>query len=278
VLVLDVVGLTPRILRSGDAPRLDALPGRTGVRAALTPVLPAVTCSVQATLLTGLMPSGHGIVGNGWYFRDLAEAWLWRQSAHLVAGPNVWEAADATAPGASPRVVTPCAKLFWWYNMHSTAAWSVTPRPVYPADGRKIPDIYTQPPALRERLQAELGAFPLFHFWGPTADIRSTEWIASATAIVLREQRPDLCLSYLPHLDYDLQRHGPDDGRSSQAARDVDRVAGDLVDEARGLGYDIVVLSEYGITAVRGPVHVNRALRDSTLRASYEFAQRRGCL
>ena len=265
VLVLDVVGLTPRILRSGDAPRLDTLPGGSGLRAALTPVLPAVTCSVQATFLTGLMPSGHGVVGNGWYFRDLAEVWLWRQSNRLVAGPRVWAPAEPTGAGASPAAATPCAKLFWWYNMHSTAAWSVTPRPVYPADGRKLPDIYTQPPELRDRLVQELGMFPLFRFWGPTADLASSEWIAAASTIVLREQRPELCLVYLPHLDYDLQRHGPDDPRSRQAVRDVDRVAGGLADEARGLGYEVVVLSEYGITAVSGPVHINRALRDAGL-------------
>src|SRR5262245_47336227 len=61
LVVLDVVGLTPGLLAHMPALR-DAAP----YAARLDPVLPAVTCSVQASLLTGLPPSGHGIVANGW--------------------------------------------------------------------------------------------------------------------------------------------------------------------------------------------------------------------
>jgi len=106
------------------------------------------------------MPSDHGIVANGWYFRDLAQVWFWRQSNHLVAGEKVWEAARRRDPTFT------CAKLFWWYNMYSSVDFSVTPRPLYPANGRKVPEIYTYPSTLRDRFQAELGAFPLFNFWG----------------------------------------------------------------------------------------------------------------
>src|SRR5699024_7959759 len=88
VLLLDVVGLTPRALRS--MPRLSALAGAgRGVR--LDTILPAVTCSVQSTILTGVMPNEHGIVGNGWYFRGLGDALLWRQHNTLVTAEKVWE-------------------------------------------------------------------------------------------------------------------------------------------------------------------------------------------
>src|SRR5712671_2758419 len=89
-LVLLVVGLTPRLL-AARAPRLDVF-ARTGAVRPLTTITPAVTCSVQATFTTGAMPRDHGIVANGWLFRDLMEVWLWRQSNRLVAGEKIWEA------------------------------------------------------------------------------------------------------------------------------------------------------------------------------------------
>jgi predicted AlkP superfamily pyrophosphatase or phosphodiesterase len=252
--VIDVVGLTPALL-GPNTPNLNALV-ESGFLATLDPVVPAVTCTAQATLLTGLLPRDHGIVGNGWYFRDLAEVWLWRQSNHLVAGEKVWEAARRGRPDLR------CAKLFWWYNMYSSADLSVTPRPVYPADGRKLPGLYSSPPGLARDLEQRFGPFPLFNFWGPAADIRSSEWIARASAHVLETEKPDLTLVYLPHLDYNLQRLGPGDPRIAADLRAVDRTAGTVIDAARGIGADVVVLSEYGIEPATGPVHINRVLRE----------------
>jgi predicted AlkP superfamily pyrophosphatase or phosphodiesterase len=203
-------------------------------------------------------------VGNGWYFRESAEVAFWRQSNHLVAGEKVWEAARRLVPGFT------CAKLFWWYNMYSSADWSVTPRPAYPADGRKVPGIYCQPADLRRALESELGPFPLFHFWGPGANITSSRWIAECARLVIERQRPSLTLVYLPHLDYDHQRHGPDDPRSRAALRDVDRVVEGLVAVARRTGAEILVLSEYGIRPVHRPVDINRALRREGLLAVQE--------
>ena len=220
-------------------------------------ILPAVTCSVQATLLTGLMPVQHGIVGNGWYFRDLAEVMFWKQSNHLIQGERLFQ----TAKARDPQHTT--AKMFWWYNMYADVDWSVTPRPSYPADGRKIPDIYSNPPELREELQGKLGRFPLFNFWGPTADIRSSQWIADASIEIWKSHQPSLLLVYLPHLDYNLQRLGPDNAGIRNDIRLVDQEAGKLIRSAQEADADVVVLSEYGITAVQRPVHLNRVLRDS---------------
>ncbi|MFD7939121.1 alkaline phosphatase family protein, partial [Streptomyces sp. NPDC059755] len=70
LLVLDVVGLTPRLL--DHMPHLKTL-AQAGSRAPLGTVLPAVTCAAQSTFLTGTLPAEHGIVGNGWYFRELGD-------------------------------------------------------------------------------------------------------------------------------------------------------------------------------------------------------------
>jgi predicted AlkP superfamily pyrophosphatase or phosphodiesterase len=251
-LVLDVVGMTPALLQ--NAPNLAALAARGAMRP-LNTVIPAVTTTVQSTFVTGELPRVHGAVANGWYFRDLAEIWLWRQSNQLVGGEKVWDAAKRIDPAFT------CAKLFWWYNMYSSADWSLTPRPMYPADGRKLPDVYSHPLSLRDELQRELGQFPLFKFWGPAADIESTRWIGRSSLRIFERERPTLTLVYLPHLDYNLQRLGPDHPDIANDVRQVDEVCGELIDAATRAGAEIVVLSEYGITAVSNPVHINRALR-----------------
>ncbi|NDC52807.1 MAG: alkaline phosphatase family protein [Planctomycetia bacterium] len=264
LLVLNVVGLTPGLLE--HTPRLAAI-GRAGFTAPLGTVLPAVTCSAQATMLTGRLPRDHGIVGNGWYFRDLAEVWLWRQSNALVGceQEKIWNAGRSRF-GDGFTV----AQMFWWYNMHAAVDCAATPRPIYPADGRKIPSLHTEPAALKHELQESLGRFPLFHFWGPTADIVSSRWIAAATRRVMESRRPTLTLSYLPHLDYDLQRFGPNSPEAVRACGEIDAVAGDLAEWAANAGHTVSVVSEYGIGRVTAAVDINRALRRAGLLAVQE--------
>ncbi|HEY0714680.1 MAG TPA: nucleotide pyrophosphatase/phosphodiesterase family protein, partial [Polyangia bacterium] len=238
-LVLNVVGLTPKLLP--HAPAIAAVAKQGGVRNLRT-ITPAVTCSVQSTFTTGLLPRDHGSVGNGWYFRDLSEVWLWRQSNHLIAGEKIWEAGKRRDPSFT------CAKLFWWYNMYSSADLSLTPRPQYPADGRKLPDVYSFPPELSTELQARFGTFPLFQFWGPRADITCSSWIVRASQHLFETRKPTLNLVYVPHLDYDLQRFGPDFPGVEKQVAAVDQVCAPLIETAKKAGAAIVVLSEYGIT------------------------------
>src|SRR5262249_45679625 len=150
--------------------------------APMSAVLPAVTLSAQATLLTGTPPSAHGAVGNGWYFRELGEALLWRQTNALVAGEKLYERARRLDESFT------CAKLFWGFNLGAAVAWSLTPRPFYPADGRKLPDLYgtprpspASPSGFDVEAQRALGKFPFFDFWGPKAGLASSSWIADAT-------------------------------------------------------------------------------------------------
>ncbi|MGH3875617.1 MAG: nucleotide pyrophosphatase/phosphodiesterase family protein [Actinophytocola sp.] len=263
LVVLDVVGLTPKLL--AHMPNLAAL-GQRGWQAELGTVLPAVTCSAQSTFLTGRLPAEHGIVGNGWYFRELGEVFLWRQHNRLVSGEKVWETARAANPGYT------AANICWWYAMGATTDITVTPRPIYHADGRKSPDAYVRPPALHDELTGALGEFPLFQYWGPTASLRSSEWIVGASRKVFTERHPDLLLAYVPHLDYDLQRFGPDTPEAARAAREVDDALGPLIATALDAGATVVALSEYGITPVHRPVDVNRLLRAEGLLEVYTQA------
>ncbi|GAA1009943.1 alkaline phosphatase family protein [Acrocarpospora pleiomorpha] len=260
LVVIDVVGLTPRLL--DHMPNLRGL----GSPATLGTVLPAVTCSVQSTLLTGRPPRDHGIVGNGWYFRDLGEVLLWRQHNGLVEGPKIWDDARAVKPDYK------VANICWWYAMGAATEIAITPRPIYHADGRKSPDCYTTPPELRVDLTRELGRFPLFSYWGPKAGIASSRWIIAAARRILTNERPDLTLVYVPHLDYDLQRFGPSGPEAIAAARDVDQALGPLLDDASASGATTVVLSEYGIVDVSRPIDINRALREEGLLSVYRQA------
>ncbi|MEU1754251.1 nucleotide pyrophosphatase/phosphodiesterase family protein [Micromonospora matsumotoense] len=260
LVVLDVVGLTPRLL--AHMPRLRAV-AEQGFSAELGTVLPAVTCSAQATLLTGEPPAGHGIVGNGWYFRDLGEVLLWRQHHALVGGEKVWQAARRVEPGYT------VANVCWWYAMGADVNWTVTPRPIYYADGRKEPDCWTDPPELHDTLTDALGTFPLFTYWGPGAGLPSSRWICQAAERILADQAPDLTLVYVPHLDYDLQRFGPSSPRAAAAAAELDAVLAPLLDAARAADATVVALSEYGITDVSRPVDVNRLLRAEGLLRVY---------
>jgi predicted AlkP superfamily pyrophosphatase or phosphodiesterase len=253
LVVLCCVGLTPAHLGS-DTPHLSRLAGE-GFAAPMAGVVPAVTTTAQTSMLTGVLPQRHGIVGNGWYFRDTGEVRFWQQSERLVEAPYAW----AGRPGL--RVL----KHFWWYAMHSSADASVTPRPVYHHDGRKSPDIYCQPPSLKERLIAKHGPFPLFQFWGPAAGIASTRWIAASFCTAWDASLPDLGLCYLPHLDYDLQRFGPTGGHLAANLRDLDAAAGVVIAHARARGARVLVVSEYGLAPVDLPVFPNRALRQAGL-------------
>lgn len=264
LVVLDVAGLTPRLL--AHMPRLAALARDGGWQAELSPVLPAVTCSMQATLLTGALPSEHGIVGNGWYFRGLGEVLLWRQHNALVGGDKIWDAARRRYPGYT------VANVCWWYAMGARVDWTVTPRPVYHADGRKDPDCYTQPPALHDELTQALGTFPLFDYWGPRAGLASSAWICRAAEHIMARHSPDLTLVYVPHLDYDLQRYGPSAPQAAAAAASLDEALSPLLAAARARGATVLALSEYGITEAGQPVDVNRVLRSEGLLSVYTQA------
>ena len=255
-VVVNVVGLTAELLRF--APKISAW-ARDATVVTIQSAFPAVTCTAQSAYLTGQHPDTHGIVANGWYVRDDCEVRFWRQSNKLVQAPKIWDEArrrDSTFT---------CANLFWWFNMYSTVDYSVTPRPMYPADGRKLPDIYTQPSALREELQSRLGTFPLFNFWGPRASIESSRWIAESAKYVDQKVAPRLTLVYVPHLDYNLQRVGPGAAAAQEDVRQVDELVGDLIRHYEGSGSRVVILSEYGLRDVSRPIHINRVLRERGL-------------
>lgn len=253
VAVLNVVGLTGPLLER--MPKLRTFAQNRRV-ASIIPAFPAVTCTAQTTYLTGLTPAEHGIVGNGWYDRALAEVHFWKQSNRLVHGRKVWEELRELIPNFT------CANLFWWYNMYSTVDYSITPRPMYPADGRKIFDVYTAPLSIRPEIKKDLGEFPFRNFWGPAAGIGSSRWIAESAKWVEKRYQPNLTLIYLPHLDYNLQKLGPNDRAIANDLELLDDLLSELITFFNERDVMIAILSEYGITDVNRPIHLNRIFRE----------------
>jgi len=256
-VVIDIVGLSSSVIGEFTPFLKQYISSRN--LATIQPVLPAVTTSVQSTYLTGKWPTEHGIVGNGWYDHEDCEIKFWKQSNKLVQAEKIWERAQKEDPAFT------CSFMFWWYNMYSTANYSVTPRPNYLADGRKMPDCYSHPAELRDELQNKLGQFPLFQFWGPGANIKSTDWIAEASMFTDDKYDPTLTLIYLPHLDYCLQKFGNDFSKISKELQEVDKVVEKLVKFYEKKKAKIILLSEYGIAPVSNPIHLNRLFRESGL-------------
>ncbi|MGY3054213.1 putative AlkP superfamily pyrophosphatase or phosphodiesterase [Pedobacter sp. UYEF25] len=256
-VVIDIVGLSSSVIGE-HTPFLKKYIAEKNFTN-IEPLLPAVTTSVQSSYLTGKYPAENGIVGNGWYDHTDSEIKFWKQSNKLVSGEKIWDKAKAEDPSFT------CSNMFWWYNMYSNADYSVTPRPNYLADGRKLPDCYSHPAELRDHLQRKLGQFPLFSFWGPAANIKSSRWIADAAMETEELHNPTLTLIYLPHLDYCLQKFGPDLEKISTELNEIDQVVEELVRFYEKKGAKIILLSEYGIEPVNNPVFLNRILREKGL-------------
>jgi predicted AlkP superfamily pyrophosphatase or phosphodiesterase len=252
-VVIDIVGLSTSVIGE-HTPFLQKYIAKKNLTT-IEPLLPAVTTSVQSAYLTGKYPADNGIVGNGWYDRVDSEVKFWKQSNKLVNGDKIWDKAKAEDPSFTSSM------MFWWYNMYSNADYSVTPRPNYLADGRKMPDCYSYPAELRDHLQAKLGQFPLFQFWGPGANIKSSKWIADASVETDVLHNPTLSLIYLPHLDYCLQKFGPDLAKIAPELKEIDALVEELVNYYESKNAKIILLSEYGIAPATQPVHLNRVFK-----------------
>jgi predicted AlkP superfamily pyrophosphatase or phosphodiesterase len=260
LVLVNTVGLTSRHLP--HAPRLHAL-AAVGWQRPLDEVIPAVTCTAQATMLTGKRPQAHGIVGNGWLYRDTMEVRFWQQSNRLVQAEPVYVTARKRLAERGRRFR--CAKLFWWFNQGADVEISVTPKPHYGADGNKAFDILAEPDDWSGRLKRTIGDFPFPTFWGPMAGLACSEWIGRAAADVLAgpDGPPELTLVYLPHLDYDTQRLGPQGCDWPRLAGELDRACAPLLDAARSVGARVWVTNEYAHLQVDQPILLNRVLRQA---------------
>jgi predicted AlkP superfamily pyrophosphatase or phosphodiesterase len=258
VVLLSVPGLRGSDL--AHMPRLSALVA-SGDRAELAPSFPAVTCSVQANMTTGLPPSEHGVIANGFYWRDKLEVEMWTSPNDCIERPQLWDILHEKAPGTTSAV---------WFPLHSKhcgADYVCTPAPVHNPDGSESLWCYTKPEDLYGDFVKERGHFPLQHFWGPMANIKSTAWIVSSAIRAAERFKPNFFYAYLPHLDYAAQKFGPDSPQAITSLAELDAEIGRMVDGFAAAYGEVeplwLIASEYVITPVDHVLYPNRILRDA---------------
>ena len=262
-VVLDVVGLEFDDIASGRVPNIAKI-AAAGQASKMEPVFPAVTCTVQASILSGKYPGEHGIISNGLYDRDTYSVMFWEQPSKLVQADRVWDIAKRSDPAAKT------AAIFLQNSMYANSDIVVTPRPLHTDEGM-ILWCYSKPVGYYEELKQKYGEFNLAKYWGPFASHESSEWICKAVEHTLEKHRPEITIGYVPHVDYSAQRFG----RNSPQARDdlqkADDIVGRIVQKVSELGMQddtrFIVFSEYGFNDVNGAVPINVSLRESGLLA-----------
>ncbi len=265
LIFLSVPGLRPRDIDAANTPTLYSWANRGGM-AEITPTFPCVTSSVQASMLTGTPPAQHGIIANGFYYRDRREVEMWTGWNNLIEAPQIWDA--LRAKGLTSAV---------WHaqNIKGAAAdFIVTPAPIHEPDGTTKLWCYSKPEGLYQQLLDEFGHFPLQHYWGPLSNIESTRWILRGAAWLVEKHAPNFHWIYIPHLDYAMQKFGPNSPQSTAALAELDRELAAFADRvaASRIGGDAVFLvaGEYAMTDVTGVVYPNRVLREAGLLAVEE--------
>lgn len=268
VVVLNVVGLSLKhFLRPELIPHISGLL-RRGKMVPLRPTFPCVTIPAQASLTTGAHAEGHGMIANGLYDRQRFEVSFWEQPSFLVERERIWEVAKRQRPELRTAV------LFWQNTLYTGADVVITPRPIHLESGM-IPWCYSKPAGYYEEVARALGEFDLMSYWGPLASLKSSQWITDAAIHTLRQVQPHLLLVYLPQLDYSAQRFGPGSEAVAADLKAVDGLVGKILEAVEGMAWGreaaVVLLSEYGFTAVRGAIFPNRILRDCGLLALREI-------
>lgn len=240
------------------APKLSAFADKHQL-GSLTPELPAVTMPGHASLSTGTPISDHGVIANGWYFREHNDVMMWRQSEKLIQAETIWDAAKKRNEAFKSF------KHFWWPGMASSTDIYCNVRPAYFADGRKSGDIYCNKSNYSTLLQEKFGTFPLFNFWGPASNIKSSEWIANTAKFIIEKEQPDLSLIYLPHLDYKQQVIGPNDPAMKKEVEALDNVLDELVQFLEKQNIRILILSSYHMNQVDKAIPINKIFREKKL-------------
>ena len=260
VLLLSVPGLREKDI--DRMPNLKSL-ASAGDCSQLAPSFPAVTWPVQANMLTGELASAHGVTANGFYWRDSHEVEMWTAWNEKIERPQIWDLLHQHDSQLTSAV---------WFPMLSKgcgADYVCMPAPVHNPDGSESLWCYTKPTEYYGQLLEEFGHFPLKHFWGPLANIKSTKWIAETGAFAASQLKPRFFFLYLPHLDYAAQKDGPESEQAQKACEELDQIIGLMMSKFSsaysGDRLLWLVASEYTIGEVDSVTYPNRVLRQAGL-------------
>ncbi len=251
-------------LRQQDVPQLPVLAGlaASGTSARIAHSFPCVTWPSQCNVLTGCRAEAHGIVANGFYWREKHEVEMWTAWNEVIERPQIWD----TIKQQQPELKTAA-----WFPMLAKgchADFVCMPAPIHKPDGSEDMWCHTKPQEFYGELLEQLGHFPLQHFWGPLAGIQSSQWIVDSAVLTAKKFTPDIWYVYLPHLDYAAQKFGPDSPQAVAALTELDGVLAKLTNQFAAIYPEPPVwlaISEYVITSVDHVAYPNRRLRETGL-------------
>lgn len=259
VVIIDIVGLEKRHISETLTPNIFKI-SQEGETRNLETVFPAVTCTVQSSLLSGTYPEVHGIISNGLFDKQNNAVSFWEQSSNLVQADRIWDTLKMSGSGYKTAV------LFWQNTMYSNADIVLTPRPLH-MDERMIMWCYSKPPGFYEKIAEKIGKFDLTSYWGPLTSRKSSEWIEQATELVLENERPNFLFTYIPHLDYSFQKNGTSYNNLKDDLKFVDDLVGRLIKKVSDMGIiedtQFIIFSEYGFTDVSSDIPLNTILREN---------------
>jgi predicted AlkP superfamily pyrophosphatase or phosphodiesterase len=262
VVVLDIVGLDVSHISSGLVPTISEI-ANNGQYGYLKPVFPSVTCTVQASVLSGKYPSDHGIVSNGFYDKENFQVLFWEQSSKLVQSERIWDVLEKKNSNIKTSV------LFWQNTMFANSNYLITPRPIHLENGGMDMWCYSRPPNYYEDVSSKIGEFDLLSYWGPFASFKSTEWISKSVEYTLENHKPDLLFAYFPQLDYPSQKFGKNSTQVKEDLRKIDEVVDSIVKKVEKLGLsdetEFIFFSEYGFNDVNDAIPLNKILRQNGL-------------
>ena len=222
-------------------------------------VFPAVTCTVQASFRTASPPSEHGMIANGLFDRKLKKTFFWEQSSALYSGERIWDKFRENGGTVG--------QVCWQQAIGNDSDLILTPAPIHKHHGGMIQDFHARPAGLYDKLCRKTGKkFNLFSYWGPFTSEKSTSWITDSTVELIKSgEAADFQLVYLPHLDYEMQKTGPNSEKSKKAFTFTEKQIKKLFFAAQEAEYEVLIFGDYAITEAHTAIYPNRILKDAGL-------------
>ncbi|KAG5952895.1 hypothetical protein E4U58_000601 [Claviceps cyperi] len=237
-IILSLDGFRADFLHRGLTPRLSALI-REGISPPyMTPSFPSLTFPNHYTLATGLYPEAHGIVGNSFWDPDLQAEFYYTDPARSL-DPRWWAAGEPFWISAEKQGIR--AAVHMWPGSEA------------PIQGMfaSIVDKFNEKEALDNKVSRILGLLDLpGPGQGPLAQTLQT-----SDKVDTREDttntRPQLIAAYVPNVDSDGHKYGPNSTEINSTLQSVDNMLDMLLQglQDRNLTHiaNIIIVSDHGM-------------------------------
>lgn len=215
VILISADGFRNDYAKKYDAKNLLAL-SATGVTSeAMNPSFPSITFPNHYTLVTGLTPPHHGLVGNSMYNRETGERYsLGNKKA--VTNPNWYGGTPIWNLAEENKMLSAC---YYWPGSEAPI------NNIYPTYSYA----YSEKSPIDYRIQ------------------QVVDWLELPA-----EKRPHIITFYFPEVDHAGHSFGPDSKETEEAVHFVDESVKKLNDAVTktGLNVNFVFVSDHGMTRI----------------------------